>query len=62
MKCPFTNIDCVFIDTAGMFKIIECYDCENYSADSINTRKGTDVRKNSKKLKKSGRRNKGFTE
>lgn len=30
-KCPYNDLGCIYLDTAGMFKSVECYDCENYN-------------------------------
>ena len=29
-QCPYDDLGCVYLDTAGMFKYKECYDCEHY--------------------------------
>jgi len=28
--CPYDDIGCIHLDTAGMFKMVECYECEHY--------------------------------
>jgi hypothetical protein len=32
MKCPYTPIECEYVDTAGMYKPVECADCKYNSA------------------------------
>ena len=30
-KCPYDNIECVYIDTSGMSQMKECPECEHYN-------------------------------
>jgi hypothetical protein len=30
MKCPYVEIECAYLDTAGMNKPVECKDCTHY--------------------------------
>ena len=31
MKCPYNDFNCNLINTSGMSKTTECYECEHYN-------------------------------
>lgn len=35
MKCPYVDIECLYINTSGETKLLDCINCDNYDVHRV---------------------------